>query len=189
MEKATEFMHLLRPSAQSLRHRRAAARPRLRGRRRQPARRHRAEHRSWPQPREALATFAKNPVVTLGLEDFTQTLELGNPLARRARARAGELQLHDAGVPQPREPVRRRASASARWPAPLPCSRRPGPTTRASRPRRRPTGLRSTERAAGSSDDHRQQPPALQPLPERRRPGPAAGVRSGQRDLRGRARP
>ena len=32
--------------------------------------------------------------------------------------------------------------------------------------------------------DRRQQPRALQPLPERRRPGSAAGVRSGQRELR-----
>ncbi len=111
----------------------------------------------------------------------------GRRAARRgARARAGHLQLPDAGVPQRREHVlrehRRRharpraAGTLAGW-----GQRRGLPLLGAGqRPLDRP---RSRAGGQARSADQRQ-PPALQPLPERRRSRSAAGVRSGQRDLR-----
>ena len=92
---------------------------------------------------QALQTFAQNPVVTVGLRRLHADAAVRQPAARRARAGAGVLQLPDAGLPQRREPAvgehRRRHARRA----PAPCSRRAGRTTRASRPRRRPTARRS----------------------------------------------
>jgi virulence factor Mce-like protein len=79
IRKATEFMHLLRPSASALR---TVARPlghafaegavNLRAAT--------ALNSRLAESSEALAEFARNPLVNLSFEDFTQTLALGNPL-------------------------------------------------------------------------------------------------------------
>jgi virulence factor Mce-like protein len=79
LEKGTEFMHLLRPSAEALRtvapplgHAvtvgavNLAAATKLNTR--------------LAESSQALAEFAQNPVVGLTLEDFTQTVLIGNPL-------------------------------------------------------------------------------------------------------------
>ncbi|HEX5852102.1 MAG TPA: MlaD family protein [Solirubrobacteraceae bacterium] len=79
LEKATTFMHLLRPGASALRtvaphlgHAVAAGAVNLKAAT--------ALNARLAESAEALAAFARNPIVTLGLEDFTQTLQLGNPL-------------------------------------------------------------------------------------------------------------
>jgi virulence factor Mce-like protein len=79
IRKATEFMHLLRPSANALL---TVARPlghafaegavNLRAAT--------ALNSRLAESSEALAEFARNPLVNLSFEDFTQTLALGNPL-------------------------------------------------------------------------------------------------------------
>src|ERR1035437_2034663 len=79
IEKATEFMHLLRPSAVALR----TVAPPLGHAFAEGAVNFRAAtalNARLAESSEALAIFWQNPVVLLGLEDFTQTLELGNPL-------------------------------------------------------------------------------------------------------------
>jgi virulence factor Mce-like protein len=79
IEKATEFMHLLRPSAADLRtvapplgHAFAEGAVNLKAAT--------ALNTELAESSEALKSFAENPVSELGLEDFTQTLEVGNPL-------------------------------------------------------------------------------------------------------------
>lgn len=79
VEKATEFMRLLRPSASDLRtvapqlgHAFAVGAVNLRAAT--------ALNTGVAEAGQALQAFAQNPVVTLGLEDFTQTAELGEPL-------------------------------------------------------------------------------------------------------------
>jgi virulence factor Mce-like protein len=79
VRKATEFMHLLRPSASALRtvapplgHAFAEGAVNLRAAT--------ALNSLLAESSEALAEFARNPLVNLSFEDFTQTLELGNPL-------------------------------------------------------------------------------------------------------------
>ncbi len=79
VEKATEFMHLLRPSATSLRtvapplgHAFAEGAVNLKAAT--------ALNGSLAESSQALRSFAENPVAELGLEDLTQTLEVGNPL-------------------------------------------------------------------------------------------------------------
>jgi hypothetical protein len=79
IEKTTEFMHLLAPSAQALR---TVA----------PALGHAVDvgavnlraattlNSRLAESSQALEEFSQNPVATLGLEDLTQTLEVGNPL-------------------------------------------------------------------------------------------------------------
>jgi virulence factor Mce-like protein len=78
-EYATEFMHLLRPSASSLR----TVAPQL-GHAFSVGAVNLAAATSLntrlSESSKALAEFAQNPVVTLSLEDFQQTLEVGNPL-------------------------------------------------------------------------------------------------------------
>ncbi|HEV2944707.1 MAG TPA: MlaD family protein [Solirubrobacteraceae bacterium] len=79
MEKSAEFMRLLRPSAIALR---TAARPlghafaegavNLKAAT--------ALNTRLAQASQAFQAFAQNPIVTLGLEDLTQTTRLGNPL-------------------------------------------------------------------------------------------------------------
>jgi len=79
IEAATEFMHLLRPSTKALR----TVAPQL-------AAAFTAGARNLTPAKElnvrlaesskALAEFAENPVAALGIEDFAQTLEIGNPL-------------------------------------------------------------------------------------------------------------
>lgn len=79
IEKATEFMHLLRPSAAALR----TVAPALGHGFAEGARNLRAAvalNSRLAESSEALAAFARNPLVNLSFEDFTQTLEAGNPL-------------------------------------------------------------------------------------------------------------
>jgi phospholipid/cholesterol/gamma-HCH transport system substrate-binding protein len=78
-EKSTEFMRLLRPSAEALRtvapplgHAFAEGAINLRAAT--------ALNTRLASSAQALQAFAQNPVVGLGLEDFTQTLQLGNPV-------------------------------------------------------------------------------------------------------------
>jgi virulence factor Mce-like protein len=78
-EKSAEFMRLLRPSAHALRtvaqplgHAFAEGAVNLRAAT--------ALNTRLAGSAQALQAFAQNPVVTLGLEDFTQTLLLGNPV-------------------------------------------------------------------------------------------------------------
>jgi ABC-type transporter Mla subunit MlaD len=78
LEKSAEFMHLLRPSARSLR---SVAQPlghafAVGGVNLNSATSLNSQLASSSQ---ALQAFGQNPVVAAGLEDFTQTLQLGNP--------------------------------------------------------------------------------------------------------------
>jgi virulence factor Mce-like protein len=78
-EDAAEFMHLLRPSASSLR----TVAPQLGDAVSQGAVNFAAATKLNTRLAEsstALSEFAQNPVVTLSFEDFQQTLEIGNPL-------------------------------------------------------------------------------------------------------------
>ncbi len=79
VEKATEFMRLLHPSASALRtvapqlgHAFAVGAVNLRAAT--------ALNKVVAESAQAFQAFAQNPVVTLGLEDLTQTAELGGPL-------------------------------------------------------------------------------------------------------------
>ena len=78
-ELATEFMRLLRPSASSLRtvapqlgHAFSVGAVNLAAAT--------ALNTRLAESSQALAEFARNPVVSLAFEDFAQTLEIGNPL-------------------------------------------------------------------------------------------------------------
>ncbi len=80
IENATEFMHLLRPSAAAL----VTVAPPLghafkEGAINLAAAAHGLNQR-LQESSESLAKFGENPVVKLAFEDFTQTLEVGNPL-------------------------------------------------------------------------------------------------------------
>ncbi len=80
IENATEFMHLLRPSAASL----VTVAPPLghafkEGAINLAAASHGLNSRLG-ESSESLAKFGENPVVKLAFEDFTQTLEVGTPL-------------------------------------------------------------------------------------------------------------
>ena len=78
IEKSAEFMHLLRPSAHSLR---VVARPLGHAFATGAVNLHAATglNSQLASSAQALQSFASNPVVALGLEDFTETLQLGNP--------------------------------------------------------------------------------------------------------------
>ncbi|MEA2199516.1 MAG: phospholipid/cholesterol/gamma-HCH transport system substrate-binding protein [Solirubrobacteraceae bacterium] len=79
IEKATEFMHLLRPSATALR----TVAPPLGHAFKEGAVNLKAAtalNTRLAESSQALAAFAQNPVASAGLEDFTQTLQIGNPL-------------------------------------------------------------------------------------------------------------
>jgi virulence factor Mce-like protein len=79
LENATEFMHLLRPSAAALR---TIAKP-LGHAFKEGAVNFAAAtalNSKLAESAEALAKFGQNPVVTAAFEDFTRTLEVGNPL-------------------------------------------------------------------------------------------------------------
>jgi hypothetical protein len=78
LEKSAEFMHLLRPSAHSLRivgqplgHAFAEGAVNLREAT--------GLNTRLASSAQALQSFASNPIVTVALEDFTQTLQYGNP--------------------------------------------------------------------------------------------------------------
>jgi hypothetical protein len=78
IESSAEFMHLLRPSAHSLRsvaaplgHAFAEGAVNLRAAT--------ALNSQLASSAQALQSFAENPIVALGLEDFTQTLQYGEP--------------------------------------------------------------------------------------------------------------
>ncbi len=79
IENAAEFMHLLRPSALDLR----TVAPQL-GNAFSNGKRNLAAatelNSKLAESSQALKEFADNPIATLGLEDFTETLEDGNPL-------------------------------------------------------------------------------------------------------------
>jgi len=78
-ENAAEFMHLLRPSAAALR----TVAPQLGHAFAQGAVNLAAAtalNTRLAESSQALAEFAQNPVVSLAFEDFTETLEIGNPL-------------------------------------------------------------------------------------------------------------
>ncbi len=79
VEKTTEFMRLLRPTASALRisaqplgHAFAVGAVNLRAAT--------ALNAALNEAAKAFQAFAQNPVVTLGLEDLTQTTTLGNPI-------------------------------------------------------------------------------------------------------------
>jgi hypothetical protein len=79
VENATEFMHLLRPSASAL----VSVAPQLGHAFAVGAVNLRAAtdlNSGVAEAAQAFQSFAQNPVVTLGLEDLTQTAELGGPL-------------------------------------------------------------------------------------------------------------
>jgi ABC-type transporter Mla subunit MlaD len=79
VEKSTEFMHLLRPSAKSL----VTVAPPLGHAITVGAVNLKAAttlNTRLAESSQALQTFSQNPVVTAGLEDFTQTLQYGNPV-------------------------------------------------------------------------------------------------------------
>lgn len=79
IEKATEFMHLLRPSASALR----TVAPPLGHAFKEGAANFTAAttlNSRLAESAEALARFGQNPVIKLAFEDFTQTLEVGGPL-------------------------------------------------------------------------------------------------------------
>ncbi|HWJ49452.1 MAG TPA: MlaD family protein, partial [Solirubrobacteraceae bacterium] len=79
LEKAATFMHLLRPGASALR----AVAPHLGHAFAEGAVNLKAAtalNARLAESAEAFAAFAQNPLVTLGLEDFTQTLQIANPL-------------------------------------------------------------------------------------------------------------
>jgi virulence factor Mce-like protein len=79
IEKATEFMHLLRPSAAAL----VTVAPHLGHAFRVGAVNLSAAtalNSRLAESAEALAKFGQNPVIKLAFEDFTQTLEVGNPV-------------------------------------------------------------------------------------------------------------
>jgi len=78
-EKSTEFMRLLRPSAAALRtvaaplgHAFAVGAVNLRAAT--------GLNTRLAESSQALESFAQNPLVALGLEDFTETLQYGNPV-------------------------------------------------------------------------------------------------------------
>ncbi|MDQ6811683.1 MAG: MlaD family protein [Actinomycetota bacterium] len=78
-EKSTEFMHLLRPSAAVLR---TAAAPLGHAFTVGAVNLARATslNSRLAESAQALQSFGQNPIVALGLEDFTQTLQYGNPV-------------------------------------------------------------------------------------------------------------
>ncbi len=79
LEKATEFMHLLRPSAADL----VTVAPQLGHAFKEGAVNLKAAtalNTSLAESSQALAEFAQNPIAAVGLEDLTQTLQLGTPL-------------------------------------------------------------------------------------------------------------
>ncbi len=79
IENATEFMRLLRPSAASL----VTVAPPLSHAFTEGAKnlnKATGLNNSTTEASVALAEFAQNPIVQLSFQDFTQTLELGNPL-------------------------------------------------------------------------------------------------------------
>ena len=191
MEKSAEFMRLLRPSASALRtvaqplgHAFAEGAVNLQ-------RRHCAEHAPGRRRAGARRPSPQNPIVTLGLEDLTQTARLGNPLLAGLapeQATCNYLTLAFRNVASLfSESIGVGTLARA-----LPVLSPGGPNDEgfpASAPANGPSIDREASPVPGNSADDQRQPPALQPLPERRRPRPAEGVRSGQRDLRRRARP
>ena len=183
-ENAAEFMHLLRPSATSLRtvapqlgHAFSVGATNLAAAT--------ALNTKLAESSQALKEFATQPCGLARLRRLRRNARSRQPAARRDRARAGQLQLLDAGVPQPREPrvrERRRGHARARQHAAL---------SDRSEQRGLPVGgarERSGHRKSiGDQLQHRpQQPPALQPLPEHDRARSAKSVRSRQRDIRAR---
>ena len=79
LEKAALFMHLLRPSAHALR----TVAPSLGHAFKEGAVNLKAAtslNTRLAESAQALQAFGENPIVTLGLEDFTQTLIFGNPV-------------------------------------------------------------------------------------------------------------
>ena len=90
---------------------------------------------------QALAEFGSNPVVNARASKTSPRRSKSATRCSPGIAPAQSvLQLLDARLPQPREPAVRERRQSARSPAQVSCSRRPGPTTRATPPRRLANG-------------------------------------------------
>jgi ABC-type transporter Mla subunit MlaD len=79
IERSTEFMHLLRPSAKILR---TIAKPLGHAFKEGAVNLAAATtlNTRLAESSQALSSFAQNPVAAVGLEDFTRTLQIGNPL-------------------------------------------------------------------------------------------------------------
>ena len=156
------------PERQRAAHCRATARPRLRRRRGQPARRHRAQRAPGRIRRSAGRIRAATRSSTLGFEDFTQTLELGNPLLAGlapAQTQCNYLTLAFRNVAN-LETENVGVGTLARAGIVLSPT---GPTTRAS-PSSAPANGPSERNTLATTAPGRpeQQPRARQPLPERR---------------------
>ena len=102
IDKATEFTRLLRPSAKILTtvaaplgHAFAVGAVNVRAAA--------ALNAQLASSLQALELFAKNPLVLVGFEELTRTAEARHAAVRGPGARADQLQLHHAGVPQPRQ--------------------------------------------------------------------------------------
>ena len=147
VNKSADFMRLLRPSAKILTtvaaplgHAFEVGAVNLRAAT--------ALNREVAEATQAIAEFAKNPVVTTGLEELHPNPDPRQPAVRRAGPGPDDLQLRHAHLPQHRQPALARASASARSAAPWACSRPTGPTTRAPPPPPTPMVPLSTTRPA-----------------------------------------
>ena len=188
INNATEFMRLLRPSAADL----VTVAPHLAN---AFAGRHDVNlaaatqlNSALAESSEALAKFGNNPVVTLAFEDFTQTVEVGNPVLagvapEQAKCNYWTLAFRNvASVESQRH--RRRDCRARRLRA------------RSERPQQRGLPLLGarerwldrTRRWSGRQD-HRQQPPAREPVPEREPPRASARSAKPARRTSSRARP
>ena len=132
----------------------------------------------------ALAEFARNPIATVGLEEFTKTLEIANPLLAgiapsQAYCNYWTLAFRNLASLEPENIGIGTLARAGFILAPT------GPNNEgypASAPANGPSEEREAQHEA-EGRRHAQQPPAREHVPEHRRPGPAAGVRSGQREL------
>ena len=158
IEKTTEFMRLLRPSASAAADHGRAARPRLPGRRRQPARGQRPKQGAGDRA-AGLPRVLRKPDRHARPGRIHQDGAARQPAARRSRADADDLQLLRASVPQPQQPpVRERGRRHAR-------ARRAdlqpvGPQQRG------PARLGARQRAIGRTRKHRQRDDARPDRPE-----------------------
>ncbi len=187
-ENATQFMNLLHPSAKSL----VKVAPEL-GHAFKVGTTNLAAavelNKALLESSQALAEFGANPIAQVGLEEFTNTLEIANPLlAGIAPSQAycnywtlafrnlASLETENIGI-----------GTLARAGFILAPS---GPNNEGY-PASAPANGPSEEIEAFTQEGRRQaqQPPAREHVPEHRRARPAAGLRSGQRELHPRRRP
>ena len=177
-------MHLLRPSAKALVDRRPAAR-------RTPSR------EGAVNLRAATALNTQLAAVGAGAADVrarTRSSRLGSKTSRRrcssaTRCSPGSRPSRPTATTSRWRSATSRAcsprtSASARSRARASCSPRTARTTRASRPRRPPTGRRSKKPSHGTSTIIDNNHVHVNPYPNVAGPGQPRSLRSGQRDLR-----